>query len=330
MRRALIAGFVCLFVAAACWAAEFRGTGRIDLHGYKQCVKLENANCRVVLCHQSGGRVLEYSWKGVNVLPLKAEAAGAVHDPATGKGGGADAGRFDIGPEQVIPRHPMLWVGPWEAEITGTRSARLTSVEDKPTGVQLIRDFALAESGSRLRCAQTIRNVSNETKHWCHWSRTFALGGGIVVIPLTPNNRFPHKYIMYGPGSVMDYRPKDPNIVESGDFLVIRGTPQQPKLGIDSHAGYLAYVMKNNLMFVKRFPTYPNRMYNEMAAFTISIWYYKDELCELEPIGPRTNIAPGGTASFAEDWWLLPHAFPKDTSKLDPRQIAAEVAAKAR
>ncbi|MFW6163881.1 MAG: hypothetical protein ACODAJ_14010, partial [Planctomycetota bacterium] len=79
-----------------------------------------------------------------------------------------------------------------------------------------------------------------------------------------------------------------------------------------------------------RFPTYPDRMYNEMAAFQISIWYYKDELCELEPIGPKTNIAPGETASFTEDWWLLPRAFPEDPAEVDPDKVAAQVAAEAK
>ena len=281
----------CLLALAACHAGEFPGTGRIDFHGYKGCVRLENASCRVVLCHQCGGRPLDYSWKGVNALPLKAEQAGKVYDPVAKTGGAGDAGRCDIGPEHVIPKHPMLWVGPWTAEITGPRKARLTSVEDEPTGVQLIRDFELDPKSSHLRFTQTIKNVSGETKHWCHWSRTF----------------------------------QDPNILVSDDWLIIKGTPAQAKLGIDSHAGWLAYLMRNGQMFVKRFPTYPDRAYNEMAAFQISIWYYKDELCELEPIGPRTNMAPGKTASFTEDWWLLPYAFPKAPGKVDPGTVAAAV-----
>lgn len=314
---------VACMLAGACGAGEFPGTGTVDFHGYKGCVKLENAVCRVVLCHQSGGRVLEYALKGVNVLPLNPEGAGKIYDPVTKKGGAGDAGRCDIGPEQVIPKHPMLWVGPWTAEIVGPRKARLTSVEDKPTGVQLIRDFELDEKTSHLRFTQTIKNVSRETKHWCHWSRTFAHGGGVVVIPLTPNNRFPNKYVIYGPGAVMQFRPQDPNIVVSDDWLIIKGTPAQAKLGIDSHAGWLAYLMKNGLMFVKRFPTYPDRMYNEVAAFTISIWYFKDELCELEPIGPRTAIEPGKTASFTEDWWIVPQKFPADPAKVDVEAVEA-------
>jgi hypothetical protein len=331
MRYWLALGVAAVLAAAsASQAGEFPGTGYVDFHGYSRCVKLENEHCRVVLCHHSGGRVLEYSWKGVNAMVLNPKAAGQVYDLEKKRGGGADGGRCDIGPEQVIPRHLLLWAGPWTAEITGPRAARLTSMEDPATGVQLIRDFVLDARSSHLRFTQTIRNVSKEPKHWCHWSRTFAPGGGIVVIPLTPNNRFPSKYVMYGPGAAMNFRPVDENIVVRDDCLVVQGTPAQPKLGIDSHAGWLAYLMRNDLVFVKRFATYPDRMYNEMAAYTISIWYFKDTLCELEPIGPRTDIAPGKTDSFTEDWWLLPHAFPPDAAKLDLAKLKALVEHKAR
>ena len=310
--------------------AKHPGTGRIDYHGYARCVKLENPNCRLVLCHQCGGRVLEYSWKGRNVMALSPKAAGKVYDPKTQRGGAADGGRFDIGPENTIPPHPDLWVGQWTAEITGPRAARLTSPPDAATGVQLVREFQLHETSSRLRCTQIIKNVSKQTRHWCHWSRTFAPGGGICVIPLTPGSRFPNSYIMYGPDSVMMYRPSDPNIIVRDGFLLITGTPAHPKLGMDSCAGWLAYVMKNDLMFVKRFGTYPDRPYNEMAALTLSIWYYKDELCELEPIGPKNNIAPGKSASFTEDWWILPHKYPPDPAKLDLEKVEAAVDKEAR
>jgi len=319
-----------LAMLAALVAGEAEGTGWVDFHGYRRCVKLENANCRVVLCHQSGGRVLEYSWKGVNAMALNPQAAGKVYDPVAGRGGAADGGRFDIGPEMIIPPHPLLWVGRWAVEITGPRRARLVSQKDPATGVQLVREFALEPDGSHLRCTQTITNVSSERRRWCHWGRTFAPGGGVVVVPVSRPSRFPNFYVVYGPKSTIRYRPEDPNIVLRGDFLVVKGPPSFPKLGMDSQVGWLAYQMKNDLVFVKRFRVYRDRPYNEMAALTVSIWYFKDELCELEPIGPANDLAPGDSASFTEDWWLIPHPFPKDVEAVDVSGLARLVAERAR
>jgi hypothetical protein len=323
-----LAAVTMLSQMAALRAADrFAGTAAIDYFGYPDCIKLENQQTRVVLCPH-GGRVLEYSLQGKNSLYLDPNQKGWMHErgkPAVDPCGG----RFDIGPENIIPPHPNLWLGKWAAEIIGPRASRLTSVKDEATGTQLVREFRLDESSSKLTCTQTITNVSQQPIRWCHWSRTLAQGGGICIIPLSSQSRFPHKYIMYGPGPVMNYRPQDANIRVRSGFLEVLGTPQQPKLGLDSSAGWLAYLTKNDLLLVKRFPTYPDRVYNEMAALTISIWYYKDLMCELEPIGPMEKLAPGAAASFTEEWWLLPQKFPEQGAQIDLEELARLVRQKA-
>ena len=244
---------------------SLEGATVVKFYGYDDCIRLENETTTVTLCPRAGGRVLEYALHGKNALYLPEGGEGWRYEPGK-RGGPMHAGRFDIGPEQTIPKHPLLWMGPWKGEITGPRTARLTSVEDEATGVQLIRDFKLAADSSKLECTQTIKNVSRDTKEYCHWSRTFALGGGICVIPLTEPSRFPNGYVMYSPAPLINFRPEDPNIRARDGFLEIIGAPAHPKLGMDSQAGWFAYLMKNDVMFVKQFPVYPDRVYNEVAG----------------------------------------------------------------
>jgi hypothetical protein len=221
----------------------------------------------------------------------------------------------------VLQPHPDLWLGDWTGEVVGEGKARLTSMRDRVTGLRLVREFTLAADSSRLVCEQRISNESDKPVTCFHWSRTLAVGGGIVLIPLTPDSRFPKSYLMYGPGSVMMFKPADPNIRIREGFLEILGTPANPKLGMDSTAGWFGYLMRNDLLFVKRYPVYPDRVYGEMAGLTISIWYFKDEMCEIEPIGPRETLAPGASASFAEEWELLPHRFPKAPAFADLGEV---------
>jgi len=283
------------------------GTAWVSYRGSDGCVELSNGTTRVVLEPNVGGRVVEYSLNGQNSLYQSPEK------PAEGvRGERPDAGRFDIGPEMTSPPRPQLWQGKWKAEIIGPGAARLTSEKDTSSGIQLIREFRLDRNSSHLSCIQTIINISDSTKRYNHWSRTLAVGGGICIVPLTPDSRFPLGYIYYGPGSVLNYRhEKTPNIRVRNGFLEILGTPPEPKFGIDSYAGWLGYITPSNLLFVKKFPVYPDRVYGEVAAYTISLWYYKNEMCELEPIGPRETLKPGERASFTEDWWLLPYEFPQ-------------------
>lgn len=314
--------YLLLAMSSTLFAEEgfMEGTAKIEFFGYQDCIALKNPTTRVVL-GTSGGRVLEYAHQGENALLLDPAQAGWRYAPGKPTVE-PSAGRCDVGPEHVIPPHPELWFGDWKGEVTGPRQARLTSVPDSASGVQLVRDFTLDPVSSHLHTVQTIRNISDKTVDRCHWSRTFALGHGIVVMPLSVPSRFPNCYVMYGEGGI-DIRPEDPNIRVRDGFLEVLGPPQHAKLGMDSYAGWFGYLMRNDLAFVKRFPTFQDRVYNEVAGLTISIWYNGTGVCELEPIGPRERLAPGESASFTEDWWLLPYKFPGN--QVDAKAVAQVV-----
>ncbi|MBC8354087.1 MAG: hypothetical protein H8E66_19010 [Planctomycetes bacterium] len=311
------------FVTYLCFVMHFaeqsQAAETITYVGYPNCIELRNETTRVVLCAEAGGRVLVYALAGENALYLEEEDRGKDYVP--GERASMSAGRFDIGPEKIIPRRDLLWSGKWQGEITAERSAKLTSQKDSVTGTQLVRDFRLAKEGSHLSCTQTIFNISDGVTEWCHWSRTFARGNGICVIPLTTNSRFPNNYVMYETGNLINLRPTDPNIRTRNGFLEITGVPKEPKLGMDSYAGWFGYLMPHDVMFVKRYKVYPERVYNEVAGLTISIWYPEEKRVELEPIGPRERLNPGESASFTEDWWLLPYEFPTPGQSADLRKL---------
>lgn len=300
--------------------------------GYEKAVELKLGDTKAVLCPEAGGRVLEYSVGGENLMFIDEYEKNWT----PGKPTAQSAGRFDFGPEMVVPRHQTIWQGPWSAEITGPDSARLVSKRDEASGVQLIREFTLRSNalppssarverlqGATLVCKQTIMNISDKTVEYCHWGRSFSPSGGICLIPLGDRpSRFPSKYVMYEDN---DINPKnqDDQIIERDGFLEILAPPRKPKLGFDSYAGWLAYVLPTNQVFIKRFQTDPDRVYNEAAGLTISVWYPKTGgMIELEPIGPRERLAPGKVASFTEEWMVGQYNFPKAGEKIDLKAIS--------
>jgi CubicO group peptidase (beta-lactamase class C family) len=188
----------------------------VEYHGYKQAVELTRGNVRAVLCPEVGGRPLEFSINGKNVLFLDDQEG----QRQAGRQPAVTAGRFDFGPEMTTPPHQKIFAGEWTAEITGEYSARLISQRDENSGVQLIRDFELKDNGKTpwLSCKQTIVNVSSEVKEYCHWGRSFALGGGICLVPLEGKSRFPSKYALYEEGGLINVKAKDDNIRERDGF----------------------------------------------------------------------------------------------------------------
>lgn len=304
-------------------AAEEPTARVVTYHAYTQAIELKQGKTRVVLCPQAGGRVLEFSVDGVNAMYFdKAEK-----NWQPGKPGSISAGRFDYGPELVVPAHPNTWGGEWSAEITKANTVKLTSPREEAAGIQLVREFRLVPHDSRvgLSCKQTMANISKETRDVCHWGRSFSPGGGICVIPLGDRpSRFPSKYAMYEDSAIINVKATDERIRVRDGFLEILAPPRKPKLGFDTYAGWLAYVQPNDALFVKRFPAFPDRVYNEAAGLTLSVWYPTGPRIELEPIGPRERLKPGESATFAEEWWLLSHPFPKK-GHLDLKTLAAQV-----
>ena len=292
------------------------GAKKLMAFGHENCIELKNKTTRVILA-PSGGRVLSYEINGRNTMYLS-------QSDSEGKGG-SSAGRFDIGPERVLPRHELLWSGPYKGEITGTRSAKFTSGKDDATGFQIIREFKLASKGTHLRIKQTVINISDQTNQVCYWSRTFVHGQGICVVPVTEHSRMPRKHVIYENGTTINFLPEDEKITQRNGYVIVQGPPRKPKLGFDSKAGWMAYFMQNNLLFVKRWPTFPKKPYNEMAGLTLSIWYPDGPMCELEPIGPQEILKPGDKASFTEDWWITEQKFPDNAKSIDLNQLEANV-----
>lgn len=294
-------------------------------HNYDKAIELTRANAKAILCPQVGGRVLEFSIDGKNALLFEEDEK----NWKPGKPANASAGRFDYGPELTSISHPTLWSGEWTGEVTGPYSARLTSQKDAKAGIQLVRDFQLTGSGTdgdkapfHLICKQTIHNVCEEPREVCHWGRSFSPGGGICVIPLGDRpSRFPSKYAMYEDHAVINVRNTDEKIRVRDGFVEILAPPRKPKLGFDATGGWLAYLNPNNTVFVKRFAVYPDQVYNEAAGLTISVWYPPELRIELEPIGPREILKPGESASFTEDWWLLPYTYPQADQQVDLKAL---------
>jgi len=313
-----------LLLAAAPAAAQEPTARLTQFHGYASAVELKHGTTRAVLCPEVGGRVLEFSAGGADAMWL--DPAEKAWQP--GKASPSSAGRFDFGPELTVPAHPKAWGGAWSTDITKANAVRLTSPRDDPSGVLLVREFRLVPRGGivGLNCKQTMTNIGTEVREVCHWGRSFSPGGGICVVPLGDRpSRFPSRYAMYEEGATINVRATDPNIRERDGFLEILAPPRKPKLGFDSYAGWLAYLMPNNVAFIKRFPTFPDRVYNEAAGLTLSVWYPTGPRIELEPIGPRERLRPGESASFTEAWWVLPFPYPKAGERADLRALADQV-----
>ena len=292
-------------------------TRLVDLHGYKECIEIQNGDSRVVLEPNCGGRILYYEYKGVNALYIDPADDGYLLESGKSPAGPFSpcAGRCDIGPEFTTPPHPDLWLGNWIALIKDDQSVEMTSIMDHETGIQLTRTVSLDEHFAKLKFTQSILNISETPKQYFHWSRTLCTGGGIAIAPVNPDSRYPNSYISYGPGDIINFRPEcEPNVCVYDGLLQIYGPPSTNKYAMDLSEGWLAYLTKDSLLFVKKFPVYPGRVYGELASNNMSFYYHGEDMCEIEPMGPMETIQPSYEASFTETWYLMEYDYPGQTA----------------
>lgn len=285
---------------------------KIQRNAYQNCIEISNGTVSVVIEPDCGGRVLEYSINGVDVIYKNPLEDGYLLE--NGKPPLSNlspcAGRCDIGPEFLTPPHPVLWLGKWDVKTYDNNSVELISQPDEVTGLQLRRVFTLDNTSSQLTFTQYIKNISKTTKRNFHWSRTFFKGGGVAIAPLNPNSRYPKGYLTYGPGDVINYFPEpDKNLLVGNGLLQITGPTELQKYAMDLDQGWLGYLTTDSILVIKKFDVYPDRVYGEIAGNNMSFWYNGTEMCEVEPIGPMEEILPEMEVSFTEKWFLFHYPY---------------------
>ncbi len=279
------------------------------------CIELSNRFVKVILDPATGGRVIEYSSRGSNVLFTR-----LTDNPGLDRNRlYPDGGRFDIGPEKIAPARPALWRGKWRAEIVEPGKVRLFSRVDPAVGIRIVREFSLDTKSSQLRIMQTMINESKIPQRYCFWSRTFVKGGGICFIPLNPDSRYPNGFVITENDSILNYWPTLPEGTEIREGVFeIQKVQEPPKFNFDSKEGWIAYLTKSNQMFIKKFNVYPDEIYGDVMASNISIWYPIDNVCEIEPMSPWVHLKPGEQYTFVEEWYLLDYDFPgKDGTHME-------------
>ncbi len=301
--------FFLLFSFEFLFSVLFSQVEKISYRGYPGSYRLFNDSIDVILSPESGGRILKYSLNGKNIIYENSSLNGKMLSNYISGWFDPDGGRFDIGPEGITSTiHDTIWMGNYNAKITGEYSLLITSPIDKQTGLRIKREFILDSASSHLKIHQTMINVSNKQSHYYFWSRTLVPINGKMIVPLKESSSYPLKWGKYytNPWRFVYNNPTDQLVHANDSLLEYKAsiTSNSGKYGVDSDDGWMAYGF-NELLFVKRFPYSESGNYLEPAGQTIVFYTNGNSFVEMEPMGPEMVLAPGDSASFDEDWWLL-------------------------
>lgn len=329
----LVISTAIMYQSQAADSSSFSGNkttiSQIAYFGYQDTIQLANQTTKVIIAPSIGGKILEYSLNGENTLVLKPSEAGWLYqqDPERTKLPMNSAGRFDIGPSKLRVNRDNLYLGVWQTEIISPNSVKVTSIQDPNTGLQLARTYTLLDGSSQLNIKHTITNVSDSTIPAFIWTRTLASGKGIFVIPIESEQClfYPQCYAQKK-GPWLTLAPEsDPAIIKTPDSLMIKPTPKLAKFGIESDAGWFAYLMPNHIAMIREFEVDKNGHYPDLYSGMVSL-YYNDNyqghaVAELEPISPLVHLQPSQTSEFNEVWQLVSYPFPTHENAIDGDKI---------
>lgn len=292
---------------------------RIEPHlGVDPGVYMESPDAKIVAVAlpQMAGRIVHYALDGQNIL-WNPDKQG---QPQPGGGYG-----LDLGPERTIPSHPTIWTQKYVWAKLGTNIVTLTSERDPAVGMRVEKQITMSPDGS-LDLIQRMKNVSDQDKAWCFWDRTLCRAGGYCIIPLNEKSRFPAKWSLgtrKGPvwWEYNGVDPAHPGIKILDGMLVSKSQGKEQKIGVDSDAGWIAYI-RGRLLFVKYYPYFPKGNYIDNGLSVAH--YFSETLAELEPLSPEAPLKPEGEYMFPERWTLtrLDHDV---LSHEDARAVAAKI-----
>ncbi len=282
---------------------------KINYRDYQECYRLFNDSINVIVSPESGGRVLQYSLHGENIIFENSSLNGKLLSDYLSDWFDPDGGRFDLGPEDNTSSiHDTLWLGPYEAKITGNYSLLITSQLDKQMGIKIKREFLLDSASSHLTVHQTMINFNPEKSHWYFWSRTLVPINGKMIVPLKESSSYPLKWGKYytNPWRFVYDNPQDALVTVNDSLLEYKASKinNSGKYGVDADDGWMAYGY-NEMLFVKRFPYSTTGNYLEEAGQTIVFYTNGSRFVEMEPVSPEMVLDPGDSCTFDEDWWLL-------------------------
>lgn len=294
------------------WAkTDMKANYHIEAAGATEEILLTNGLIKAVVVPAQGGRVVELSREGANVL---------YRNPALlGKKAGRDTGEWlNFGGYKawISPQSRWQWPPPFELDSGEYRyrveaagdgiTIGLESIPSGALGLQLTREIRMEDDSERIAMIDTLKNLSDRTVSWGLWgnAQVQTPGHGIVKLHSDPYT-----------GGVMFYQLFDFPGQEA--FEISKGLPksitaycggsiERYKIGmltdqceIEYHCTGCGKELVLTVTFEYQGDSgYPNHnnieIYNDMSM----------PYAELEILGPVGDIEPEGSICLKQEWRL--------------------------
>ena len=309
-----------------------------------ETIDLKNDLIEVQAVPEIGGRIIQYKLGDYGFFWVNEELAGkAIAESRVGPNGEwLNYGGDKLWPapqgqatDQQWPGPPdaVLDGGPYTAEIIKENGRlvgiRMTSEEDKRSGIQFSREFKISEGTTHVGIKATMKNIDTKVRRWGIWAITQfdtsnRHGEGYnknywTYCPINPNSMFHQGYnVMLGLVGHLSYKPDYEN-----QMMRVHYDYRVGKIGMDCSGSWLATLDgTDGYCFVHRFTYEAEKSYpddasvefwlngqGELVAWGREVIKMPESLketpylMESEILSPFAALSPGESYTFRYDWY---------------------------
>ncbi len=282
----------------------------VPFGGWQRNAKIVCNDVEMIVTLEVGPRVLFYGFTGgPNIF--------AVHESDAGRSGGDQFHSYGGHRLWIAPEEPLRTLRPDNEPVGYTIDGEFhvfTSPTDEYHTQKQIR-IKSDPLNNRFVLEHRIYNHGAYPIELSAWAPT-QCSGGVVLFPQAPFQSHSERLLPTRPMVMWGYTKfQDPRWTWGDQVVRLKHDPDMgpQKIGALIQQGYAACV-NHGSMFLKRFPfeagaTYPDFNSN-FETFT------RQDMLEIETLGPMVTVAPGKYVEHQETWYLLPDiSVPEDDAE---------------
>jgi hypothetical protein len=270
--------------------------------GWKNCLRISNAEVDLVVTLDVGPRIIRFGFCGDrNEFAEYPEQIGLTGDRSYHSYGGH---RLWAAPEvQGWTNHPDNASVEWEEAKNGIL---LTAPIEEGTKLQKQITVHLDAKRNHVQIVHTITNLSATKLKLAPWAISVLAPGGSVMIPQEPYTPHSKSVLPVRPLVLWGYTEmRDPRWSWGNRFIQLRQDAQAAtvqKFGACITQGWAAYVHADHV-FLKCFPYNPHALYTDFGCN--AEFFTNSRMLEMESLGPLVTLKPEESVTHQEDWFLF-------------------------
>lgn len=280
--------------------------------GWNRCARLADEHLELIVTLEVGPRILSFSRPGgPNVL--------AVYERHAGLTGGEEFRSYGGHRLWVAPEIPGWTTEPDNRPVETREEDGYVWFATPPGPAGLRKEIGLRLGERSVELMHRVSNVASRTQRLAPWALTVMAPGGQCLFPLPEYRPHEEALLPAGPLVLWHYTDlSDPRWTWGRRLVRLRqtGDLRPQKIGAAVPAGWAAYASPAGL-FVKRFGFEPDETYPDFGCNFET--FTREDMLELESLGPLVDLAPGDSVSHAERWFLSP---PIDIPEDDDEALA--------